>query len=148
MATYSQLKAAVGQEIVTHFTSLGIDSSHVIFSNLDELIKNIKTNDSTYAIYLEFGNAGRQKREVFASREWLWTIAGVLMIAFKGNLDTLEIQLSQAIDLLRTLFKGNETLGGITSFASIDTIESADPITFADMPFYWVPFAMTFVDKM
>lgn len=146
MGTYIQIRDAAKAYITTHFSTLTPTVS-VDVGDIDRLIQNIIKDDNTFGIYLEFGGGGRQRREQFAGREWIWRVEGVLIVRHKGDIDATEDNLANAIDLLRTLFMDNTSLSGATSFAMIDTVEPPEPLVLHDFPFYWVPFRTAYIDK-
>lgn len=143
---YTQIRDAIKTYLGTYFSSLA-SPVLVEFGDIDKLIKNMSEQGQTFGVFLEFGGGGRQRREQFTGREWIWRIEGVILLKYEGDMVGIENTLASVIDLLRSIFMDNRTLSGATNLASIDTIEPPENLVIRDMPFYWIPFRTVYMDK-
>jgi hypothetical protein len=145
MTVMSDLRDAVKTQLETHFAAYSVD---VEYNDIDLLIETVVLDELDYGIVFSWGGGSKRNQEVLAGREWLWFYNGGIYIPYKGDIPALDDQAILMAASLRTLFKGVETLGGVTYLASIDSIGEPDAIMIHDMPFYMMSFRMSFLDKV
>lgn len=143
---FSVIEEAVRVRIVEHFSDLLTDGL-VVKGELDKLYDNMLTTDADLGCLIEYGGGSPQSRPPFKEDVWVWTIAGFFLLRYKGDDAQMEAQVRVVIDRLRSVFKGHHTLGGVTSKASLASMDTPDPGMINDTVFYWLFFAAEAFDK-
>ncbi len=146
---YKEIEEALIAHLLDKFDGY-VTSESVVGGELDKLLHEMMGEGTRYGILLEFGGGERPERggETFKGRIWEWSIVGVVMIKYVGDLEDIESNLRTIVGILRTLFDQDHTLGGVTPKIDIIRIASTEIMNVNDTPMYWLPFEITARDKL
>lgn len=149
MGRYGEIEAAIIDHLLVEFDGY-VTPESVVAGEIDKLLLEIFAEGTRYGILLEFGGGGRPFREgeTFKGRIWDWSIIGVVMIKYVGDVEAIEGDLRTIIGILRGLFKQDHTLEGVSPKIDIVRINAPQVMNINQVPVYWLPFEISARDKL
>jgi hypothetical protein len=114
--------------------------------NLDAVLGAMFEEGEKFGVLIEFAGGGHHHSEVFSKTVFQWRMAGVFFIRFE-DIEAVEEDLRDLLGRLSLIFHDDPRLGGLSPYARLVDIDIPEPSTINDVPFYWLPFMVTVVDR-
>jgi hypothetical protein len=143
---YEVIEEAVRQRLIAYIP--GLSDSLCVAGDLDGLFEAMSTQGSNIGALLEYDSGVRLMDAPFNGKGWGWTINGYILLRYEGDNKAIEAKARDTVGLLFTLLDGVQTLGGVSALATIKKIESPEPARINDVPFYWVPFLVSALERI
>lgn len=143
---YREKEQAVIDAIYAAFSEQMDHTDQVVAGDIDTLLTQLFGESKKYGCLLDFGGGSRSFIEPFKKKIWNWSIIGVFMLRYTGEIKEVEDELREIIEILATLFEGDHTLDGKTPWVRIERIDQPEVTQMNDVPMYWLPFEIRVVE--
>jgi hypothetical protein len=145
--SYSDIEAAVIEEIVTHFEGY-LTPRTVMGGESDALFEEMFTEGRNYGVLIEYAGGGRPENETFKGAIWEWVMVCVFMIRFSGDVSEIEDSLRAIVDRMGSLFQQDPRLAGVSPRVYLNRIDPPDVVEVNNFPMYWLPFEIIAWEKL
>ena len=146
MVGYRAIEKAARDKIRAHFGDLLTENSCVA-ADLDRLFKEIQMNDRDLGCIIDYADGSRQQGAPYTKQMWQWRIGGFFMVRHRGDPVQTDDAARLVIDKIYSIFEDDHTLGGLTPFVRVESIDQPEAGDLNDIPFYWIYFVIEALDK-
>jgi hypothetical protein len=139
MQDYAVVEEALRQRLISAFPNK-LSETLCIAGDIDQLLRNIFSEDSLYGCLVDFGEAREANSEPYKTQIWMTRIVGVFIIRYV--IDKIDANLREVLKDLRQLLKDDHRLGGTVDRAKLVAIETPEPTQVNDVSFLFLPFTV------